>query len=241
MSRIATQLDELRDVVGEIDALAALALESFDRADWSDADPLLVERTAYALGMIARSAATAASKLEGFHAAVTDTQPASAGERRGGTAPAKETAMSARDAEIVKRPASFSREADVVKRLRERCAAAFKRPVDYPFFNKAYMPGETPDQALWRIFHSEQLVSGWLDGAVMDALIYGNELPTPGSRPAPRASGSPRRTSAQRRDTSDVQGGAAAGAGADRRSDDRGSDPRVEPAPMRLADDGSHR
>jgi hypothetical protein len=53
VSQVATQLDELRDVVGEIvdelrdavgeiDALAALALGSFDRADWRGADQLLV-------------------------------------------------------------------------------------------------------------------------------------------------------------------------------------------------------
>lgn len=42
--RVATQLYELRDAAGEIDAIAALALESFDRADWSGVDPLLVER-----------------------------------------------------------------------------------------------------------------------------------------------------------------------------------------------------
>ena len=41
------------------------------------------------------------------------------------------------------------------------------------------MSGETPDQALWRIFQSEKLVRGWMDGAVMDVLIYGNELPIP--------------------------------------------------------------
>jgi hypothetical protein len=70
MTAVAAQLDELRTAVGEVDALAALALESFDRADWSGADPQLVERTAYVIGIIARSAASAASKLDGFHAAV---------------------------------------------------------------------------------------------------------------------------------------------------------------------------
>lgn len=56
MTGIATQLDELREAVGKIDALAALVLESFDYANWGGADPLLVERTAYVIGMIARSA-----------------------------------------------------------------------------------------------------------------------------------------------------------------------------------------
>jgi hypothetical protein len=67
MSGGVAQRDELRGAVGEVDALAVIVLESFDRADWSGADQLLAERTAYALGMIARSAATAASKLDGFH------------------------------------------------------------------------------------------------------------------------------------------------------------------------------
>lgn len=67
MRQVATHFDELRDVVGKIDALAALALESFDRADWSGANPLLVERVACVLEMIATSAATAASKLNCVH------------------------------------------------------------------------------------------------------------------------------------------------------------------------------
>lgn len=62
-----SQLDELRDVIGEIDALAALALESFDRANWIGADLLLVERMTCVLGMIARSASIAICKLNGFH------------------------------------------------------------------------------------------------------------------------------------------------------------------------------
>lgn len=62
-----SQLDELRDVGGEIDALAALALESFDRADWSGADPLVVERMTCVLDMIAKSAVIAICKLDGFH------------------------------------------------------------------------------------------------------------------------------------------------------------------------------
>jgi hypothetical protein len=186
MSRVATQLGELRDAVGEIGALVARAADSLDHASWSGAghllvDHLLVELLAYVLREVARSATAAASKLDGLRVVVASAQPKPAGERRDGegTAPGTEVVVFTHDGLIVKRSASFSREADVVKRLRERCAAAFKQPIDYPFFNKAYMPGETPDQALWRIFQSEKLVTGWIDGAVMDMLIYGNEIPIP--------------------------------------------------------------
>jgi hypothetical protein len=186
MSRVATQLGELRDAVGEIGALVARAADSLDHASWSGADHLLVdhllvELLAYVLGEVARSATAAASKLDGLRVVVASAQPKPAGERRDGegTAPGTEVVVFTHDGLIVKRSASFSREADVVKRLRERCAAAFKQPIDYPFFNKAYMPGEMPDQALWRIFQSEKLVTGWIDGAVMDMLLYGNEIPIP--------------------------------------------------------------
>lgn len=60
MSQVAMQLDELRGIVREIDALAVPAPESFDHADWRGTDQLIVERMAYVLGTIARSAETAA-------------------------------------------------------------------------------------------------------------------------------------------------------------------------------------
>ncbi len=105
MTAVVTQLEQLRDIIGEIDTLAAFTLDAFDHADWSGADQQLVERVAHALGMIARTAATAASKLDGLHAAVADTQPAPAGERWDGegTASAPGEAMSAQDAEIIRR------------------------------------------------------------------------------------------------------------------------------------------
>lgn len=81
MTDVAGHLDELRIAVGETEALAALAVESFDRADWEGADQLLVERTAYVLGVIARSAATAASRVDHFRTVVADAQPAPPSER----------------------------------------------------------------------------------------------------------------------------------------------------------------
>src|SRR5258705_12974306 len=103
MTPVAVQLEELRDTVGEVEALATLVLDAFDHADWRGANHFLVERTAYVIGIIARTAATAASRLDGFHAAVADTQPATAGERWDGegTASAPGEGMSTQDAEIV--------------------------------------------------------------------------------------------------------------------------------------------
>jgi hypothetical protein len=111
VSRVATQLEELRDNIGEIDALAALALDAFDYADWGGADPQLVERVAYVIGIIARTAATAGSKLDAFHAAVADTQPVPAGqvwdyEKGTASAPGEADAP--------------DRDADIVQRIRER-------------------------------------------------------------------------------------------------------------------------
>jgi len=74
-------LDELRLAVSEVDAPAAVALSWFDDEDWSGADPALVERAGHLFGVIARSAAIAASKVDRFHVAVADTQPALTGER----------------------------------------------------------------------------------------------------------------------------------------------------------------
>jgi hypothetical protein len=79
MTGVAEQLDHLRLAVGEVDAIAAVTLKWFDDEDWSGADQLLVERAGFMLGVIAKSAAFAASKIDGFHVAVADTQPVPTG------------------------------------------------------------------------------------------------------------------------------------------------------------------
>jgi hypothetical protein len=38
------ELDQLRLAVGEVEALANLVQESFDRADWGGADSLVIDR-----------------------------------------------------------------------------------------------------------------------------------------------------------------------------------------------------
>ncbi len=89
MTDVAAQLDELRLAIGEVDALAAVTLSWFDDGDWNGADPVLVERAGYLLGIIDRSAANATLKVDVFHVADADAQPAPAGESwdyRDGTA-----------------------------------------------------------------------------------------------------------------------------------------------------------
>jgi hypothetical protein len=80
MTDVAAQLDEMRLAVGEVDAIAAVTLKWFDDEDWSGADSILVERTGFMLGVISRSAAFAASKIDGVHVAVADAQPVPAGQ-----------------------------------------------------------------------------------------------------------------------------------------------------------------
>lgn len=152
-----SRLGELRDVVGEIEALSTLLLHAFDHADWRGANQLLVERTAYVIGIIARNAATAASRLDGLHVAVADTQPVPVGEQwvNKGTASAPGEAH----------------DAEIVRRLRERCAAKFRRPVGYPFFIESYLDGEDPDTALLRLFRRNQQVLGWTDDDVIAAMV----------------------------------------------------------------------
>jgi hypothetical protein len=80
-SDLAKHLDEVRIAVGETEALAAVAMEFFDNADWHGADTVIVERLAYMLGVIVRSATTAVGAFHRLHGTVADALPATAGER----------------------------------------------------------------------------------------------------------------------------------------------------------------
>lgn len=73
---VAGELDKLRVAIGEVDALAANTTESYDRQDWSGADPLHVERLSHMLGLIAKSATAAMEAFHRLHGAVADAQPA---------------------------------------------------------------------------------------------------------------------------------------------------------------------
>jgi hypothetical protein len=154
-SRVATQLDELRDVVGELDALAVLALEAFDRANWSGADPFLAERTARIIGIIARSAATATSKLEVLRVEVAD-------DARGSHL---QLSLPYTIANCLVR-----HESSVISRLRRRLAEVFEKPVDHQFFSDRYLPGEDPNAALLRMFKQLQWMVSLTDEETISAL-----------------------------------------------------------------------
>lgn len=172
MSDVATHLDDLRIAIGATEALAAVTTDSYDRQNWSGADPLHVERLASLLGLISKSASAAMGSFHRLHGAIADATPAPAGETwdySDGTAPGGEPASVApapRDA-----PAAFARDAEVVQRLRERCAAQLGRPVDHPFFRASYLAGEDPDAALLRLFRQNQQLLGRTDDDVIAAMI----------------------------------------------------------------------
>ena len=100
MSSVATEMDQLRLAVGEVDALAAALLLFFDSSDWSGASSLLVDRTGYMLDLLAESASHAVGRFERFETVFVDNRPA------GDSSPGED--MSAEDAAIV-------------RRIRERC------------------------------------------------------------------------------------------------------------------------
>jgi len=80
VTAIAGELEPSRLAVGEVDALASVTLTWFDDEDRSSAEPALVERAGFMLGVIARSGALAAAKIDRLHVAVADAQQAPAGE-----------------------------------------------------------------------------------------------------------------------------------------------------------------
>src|SRR5262249_4452107 len=89
-----------------------------------------------------------------------DAQPAPAGERWDGEGTAPD-----RDAELLRR------DADIVRRFRERLAQAFDAPTDYPFFRRDWLPGEDADAALLRIFKRNKAVLDRSDDDVINAII----------------------------------------------------------------------
>ena len=62
------------------DRRAAVLLEWFDNASWSNADPLRVDRLANMLGSVADASAAAVAAVDRLRPAVADLQPATAGE-----------------------------------------------------------------------------------------------------------------------------------------------------------------
>lgn len=156
---LADQLAALRNAAGEADALAAVTVAWFDEGDWGDVDPVLVDRLASLLGLMAKATSAVLVAVDKFHGHVADAQPAAGNDRwddEGAARPA---------------PSALAYRADIVRRLRARCAATFDLPADHPFFGRYYREGEAPDDALFRIFEAEKRASGQDDEAVLDALV----------------------------------------------------------------------
>jgi hypothetical protein len=110
VSDVATEMDELRIALGEVNILAAVTADAYDSDDWDQSDPDIAEGIASLLGLIKKSAMAAMSAFHRLHGAVADAAPAVAGEAfdySDGTAPGAD-AMSACDVVIV-------------KHLRDRC------------------------------------------------------------------------------------------------------------------------
>jgi hypothetical protein len=72
-------LDALRIAVGKVEALTAVAGESYDNTIWNNTDPLKIDRMAHLLGATAEAAATAVAP-DWLHTFVADQQPAEAVE-----------------------------------------------------------------------------------------------------------------------------------------------------------------
>lgn len=77
---VAAQLDALGIAVAKVDALAAVAVESYDHASWRDADPRQIDRMAHLLRVTADVAAAAVAGVGRFCILVADQQPAEAGD-----------------------------------------------------------------------------------------------------------------------------------------------------------------
>jgi hypothetical protein len=81
VSDVAVELDGLRITIAEVEVLSTLTASAYDSADWSDADPAIVDQIATLLGLIAKSASAALAAFHRLHGAVADAQPAPAGEQ----------------------------------------------------------------------------------------------------------------------------------------------------------------
>lgn len=162
MTSLTREMDELRIALAEVDVLSVVTAEVYDREDWVRPDSVLVERVASLLGLISKSVSAAMAAFHRLHGAVADAAPAPAtGETWNydhGTAPGEASVTSADDA-------------DIVRRLRERCAAKFGRPVDHPFFLASYLDGEDPDAALLRLFRRNRQGLGRTDDDVIAAMV----------------------------------------------------------------------
>ncbi len=95
MIDLATQLDDLRRALSEVDVLAVLTGEAFGKVDWTEPDSANVEVMATLLRLIERSSFAAGGAFHRLQAVVAHAQPAPPVEPPEG--------MSAEDAAIVRR------------------------------------------------------------------------------------------------------------------------------------------
>ena len=78
---VADQLGALRIAAGEADALAAVTAALFDDGDWTDPDPVLVDRIASLLGLLAKAATAVIAAVEKMHGSIADAMPAAGVDR----------------------------------------------------------------------------------------------------------------------------------------------------------------
>ena len=97
MMGLAVMLDDLQISLREVDVLATLTVAAYDKANWTDPDPGVVESIASLLGLIKKSAATAMVAFHQMHDAVADAADAPKGEQQ------TDKDMSAEDAAIIRR------------------------------------------------------------------------------------------------------------------------------------------
>jgi hypothetical protein len=77
---LAPHLDALVIAIRKTEALAAVALESFDGMTWGHTDQLQIERFAYLFGTVAEASTAASVALDRFRVRFADQQPAEAGD-----------------------------------------------------------------------------------------------------------------------------------------------------------------
>ena len=80
MMSLSDQFNDLHLAVSEVDVLATIVAEWFDGQDWTGADPVIVEHVGLILGVLARAATMAGSKLDDFEAVLTDAQSVPPGQ-----------------------------------------------------------------------------------------------------------------------------------------------------------------
>lgn len=77
---LAAHMDKLVIAIRKTEALAAVALESFDGMTWGHTDQLQIEWFAYLFETVAEASTAASVALDRFRVRFADQQPAEAGD-----------------------------------------------------------------------------------------------------------------------------------------------------------------